>query len=160
MEVNNQRKVRAACDVCHGMKMKCSGGDPCIGCAKSKQVCLYSEPNRLGRPKGSKNRKTQQWNQRRGSISDSVNGERIFDNNMPAERIAGSAGAIISSMEGTLAELLNENNLSNATEGGFIPMPEKSWDEAGGLFDKLGSDIGSLYDDFATPVMATVRNPT
>ncbi|OGE49792.1 hypothetical protein PENARI_c019G02950 [Penicillium arizonense] len=34
-------------------------------------------------------------------------------------------------------------------------MPEKSWDEAGGLFDKLGSDIGSLYDDFATPVMAT-----
>ncbi|KAJ5412814.1 hypothetical protein N7465_005119 [Penicillium sp. CMV-2018d] len=162
MEVNNQRKVRAACDVCHGMKMKCSGGDPCIGCAKSKQVCLYSEPNRLGRPKGSKNRKTQQWNQRRGSIGEaersrtnSVNRERVFDDNMPAERIARSAGEIISSTEDMLAEFLNENNLPNSSEGGFLPMPEKSWDEAGLLFDKLGSDIGFRYDDFTTPVMPT-----
>ncbi|KAJ5529217.1 hypothetical protein N7527_002610 [Penicillium freii] len=54
-----------------------------------------------------------------------------------------------------LAEFLNENNLPNASEGGFLPMPEKSWDEAGLLSDKLGSDIGFRYDDFTTPVMPT-----
>lgn len=60
MEQSNSRKVRSACDICHALKMKCSGGDPCTGCARSKQPCIYSEPNRLGRPKGSKNKKAQQ----------------------------------------------------------------------------------------------------
>jgi hypothetical protein len=152
------------------MKMKCSGGDPCVGCAKSNQVCLYSEPNRLGRPKGSKNRKAQQWNQRKGSITEtersrtnSVNGERVFEDNMSAESITRGDGAIDSSVEDVLAEFLNQSSLPIANQDDFPSTSEKSWDETGSLFDRLGSDLGFRCDEFATPAtsaMPTVCNPT
>lgn len=49
VEVN---KHKAACDQCSTSKVKCPGGDtPC-------QPCHYSLPGRIGKPPGSKNRKT------------------------------------------------------------------------------------------------------
>lgn len=53
-----RRKFRSACDICHQGKIKCSGGNPCEGCHKLGIVCRYSVSNRIGRPKGVKNRKT------------------------------------------------------------------------------------------------------
>ncbi|RAK80822.1 uncharacterized protein BO72DRAFT_524784 [Aspergillus fijiensis CBS 313.89] len=38
------------------MKMKCSGGRPCMTCTRYRHTCIYSAPNRIGRPKGSKNK--------------------------------------------------------------------------------------------------------
>lgn len=49
-------RLRAACDVCHLAKSKCSRGMPCAECAQSGAQCSYSPPSQLGRPKGSRNK--------------------------------------------------------------------------------------------------------
>ncbi|KAL9623134.1 MAG: hypothetical protein Q9160_002648, partial [Pyrenula sp. 1 TL-2023] len=50
-------RLRSACDSCHQAKTKCSGGSKCLSCAVSQIPCTYSPGNRLGRPKGSKNKR-------------------------------------------------------------------------------------------------------
>ncbi|KAI0970336.1 hypothetical protein F4678DRAFT_136886 [Xylaria arbuscula] len=50
-------RLRSACDVCHQMKVRCSGTLPCDTCAEAGQTCLYSISNRLGRPPGAKNKR-------------------------------------------------------------------------------------------------------
>ena len=57
-ETGKQKKLRTACDICHQAKMKCSGGSPCNGCRDSGYECFYSVSNRIGRPKGTKNKRT------------------------------------------------------------------------------------------------------
>lgn len=52
------KKLRTACDICHQAKMKCSGGTPCQGCQGSGYECIYSVSKRIGRPKGTKNKRT------------------------------------------------------------------------------------------------------
>lgn len=52
------KKLRTACDICHQAKMKCSGGTPCQGCRSSDHACIYSVSKRIGRPKGTKNKRT------------------------------------------------------------------------------------------------------
>ena len=52
------KKLRTACDICHQAKMKCSGGNPCQGCRSSDHECVYSVSKRIGRPKGTKNKRT------------------------------------------------------------------------------------------------------
>ncbi|KAI0896170.1 hypothetical protein F4806DRAFT_466445 [Annulohypoxylon nitens] len=50
-------RLRSACDSCHQAKIRCSGGNPCLTCLVSQTNCSYSPSNRLGRPKGSKNKR-------------------------------------------------------------------------------------------------------
>ncbi|KAK0707077.1 hypothetical protein B0T26DRAFT_609555, partial [Lasiosphaeria miniovina] len=50
--------VRSACNACHQFKIRCSGGEPCQPCRDSMFLCTYSPGRRLGRPKGSKNKRT------------------------------------------------------------------------------------------------------
>ncbi|KAI1390568.1 uncharacterized protein F4822DRAFT_426415 [Hypoxylon trugodes] len=50
-------RLRSACDSCHQAKIRCSGGNPCLTCLVSRGQCSYSPGNRLGRPKGSKNKR-------------------------------------------------------------------------------------------------------
>ncbi|KFA46872.1 hypothetical protein S40293_11549 [Stachybotrys chartarum IBT 40293] len=45
------KRLRLACDSCHGAKIRCSGGQPCKKCHNSYMA-------RLGKPKGSRNKKT------------------------------------------------------------------------------------------------------
>lgn len=51
-------RLRNACDLCHQLKRKCSGEMPCENCSlsNSSDLCLYRPANRLGRPRGSRNR--------------------------------------------------------------------------------------------------------
>lgn len=53
-------RLRTACDACHNAKTKCSGGTPCSNCRASRDQCVYSVGTQLGRPRGSKNRRTLQ----------------------------------------------------------------------------------------------------
>ena len=52
------KKLRSACDACHQGKVRCSGGNPCEMCQGLEAECVYSVSNRIGRPKGTKNKKT------------------------------------------------------------------------------------------------------
>lgn len=53
-----QAKLRSACDACHEAKVRCTGGRPCVHCKNHQQNCHYSFAARIGKPKGSRNRKT------------------------------------------------------------------------------------------------------
>ena len=52
------RKLRSACDLCHQTKVRCSGDTPCQTCENLDMECVYSVSNRVGRPRGIKNKKT------------------------------------------------------------------------------------------------------
>ncbi|KAI8633677.1 hypothetical protein F5Y19DRAFT_489127 [Xylariaceae sp. FL1651] len=58
MPTTKASRVRSACDACHQSKTRCSRGTPCVACYISQSSCSYSASARLGRPKGSKNRRT------------------------------------------------------------------------------------------------------
>lgn len=84
------KKLRSTCDLCHQGKIKCSGGNPCTACERSDVRCHYSVSNRIGRPKGVKNKKTlemvgrqsevtQAANQQRGEASTSGGSQRFED---------------------------------------------------------------------------------
>ncbi|KAJ5328942.1 hypothetical protein N7452_009332 [Penicillium brevicompactum] len=47
--------LRTACDCCHAAKIRCSGGAPCTRCARE---CHYSQKAKIGKPRGSLNKKT------------------------------------------------------------------------------------------------------
>jgi hypothetical protein len=51
-------KLRSACDACHQAKVRCTGGVSCLHCRNHNQECHYSYAARIGKPKGSRNRKT------------------------------------------------------------------------------------------------------
>lgn len=55
------RKRRAACDQCHAAKVKCPGReDPCQRCAQAALPCHYSFTARMGKPPGSRNKRTRE----------------------------------------------------------------------------------------------------
>ena len=59
MRAAQPKKHKSACDQCNASKVKCPGGGvPCERCADSSQPCHYSLARRIGKPLGSKNRKT------------------------------------------------------------------------------------------------------
>ena len=50
-------RLRSSCDSCHRSKIKCTGSNPCSACLSSQSTCTYSRGSKLGRPKGSKNKR-------------------------------------------------------------------------------------------------------
>ena len=59
MRDSQPQKHKTACDQCNASKVKCPGGGlPCKRCADTSQPCHYSLARRIGKPPGSKNRKT------------------------------------------------------------------------------------------------------
>ena len=55
------KKYKAACDQCHNSKVKCPGQSPtCKRCADVALPCQYSLAARVGKPPGSKNKKTRE----------------------------------------------------------------------------------------------------
>ncbi|KAI4150580.1 MAG: hypothetical protein LQ341_001073 [Variospora aurantia] len=53
------KRYKAACDRCHSSKVKCpGGGPPCERCADGSYPCTYSLTARIGKPPGSRNKKT------------------------------------------------------------------------------------------------------
>ena len=71
-------RLRSACDACHQSKTKCSGGVTCVTCAMSNGQCTYSMGNRLGRPKGSKNKRILlQENRKNGWSETGDGGDRV-----------------------------------------------------------------------------------
>lgn len=58
MMPGTSHKLRSACDTCSRTKVRCSGGVPCIGCSNSGSPCFYSLSGRLGRPRGTKSKRT------------------------------------------------------------------------------------------------------
>ena len=85
---SSTRKYKAACDQCHNSKVKCSGGDPpCKRCADAKLRCHYSLAARIGKPPGSKNRKTLE-RLKYSAESHSKNEPAATNNQIPTDRFS------------------------------------------------------------------------
>ncbi|KAK4172023.1 hypothetical protein QBC36DRAFT_248437 [Triangularia setosa] len=52
------KRLRLACDACHSSKVRCSSENPCARCRDCNLECQYSYMGKLGKPKGSRNKKT------------------------------------------------------------------------------------------------------
>lgn len=52
------KRYRSACDMCHQTKIKCTGGPQCDECIKLGVTCRFSTSDRIGRPKGARNKST------------------------------------------------------------------------------------------------------
>lgn len=62
-------RYKAACDRCHSSKVKCpGGGPPCERCADGSYSCTYSLTARIGKPPGSRNKKTLERFHRAGQV--------------------------------------------------------------------------------------------
>jgi hypothetical protein len=59
-------RLRSSCDNCHRSKIKCTGSTPCSACFGSQSTCTYSRGSRLGRPKGSKNKRNSSHSEKDG----------------------------------------------------------------------------------------------
>ncbi|KAK1146870.1 hypothetical protein N8T08_002194 [Aspergillus melleus] len=154
MDGTPHKKVRSACDACHGLKMKCSGGEPCTGCGRSGQTCIYSEPNRLGRPKGSKNKKI--------SSPDKSKSDRNRTNTIETATAVGTrSGETVTAMsseqhislaDGTFSppgvekwnDLVEENFLTDLDDGFLINISTSdfSWEQPSDIFDRLETETG------------------
>ncbi len=137
------KKLRTACDVCHQAKMKCSGGTPCAGCRDSGYECCYSVSNRIGRPKGTKNKRTlDRMSQKRSGASDNSD--------------SGQASPV--QAQTSMASLTNctGNNLASMDKSSFESVLATGLDGASSFpgseaFGPLSDDLSSWYDfgDFA-----------
>ena len=170
MDDLTHRRVRSACDSCHTLKMKCSGGYPCTGCDKSKQTCIYSEPNRLGRPKGSKNKKTQHHS-RSPKISDDGKQSterdrtRLSNENRTMQQSTASSniplrdvGLLPSAQHLDCGNFL-EHDLTDASTSGYFgttSISDISSEQQNNLFDGLEADMGLGTHGSSTPFIPFV----
>ncbi|KAL4813837.1 hypothetical protein BDW67DRAFT_187263 [Aspergillus spinulosporus] len=72
------KRLRRACNACHRMKLRCSGTKPCARCQDTGNECVYAFVAKLGKPRGSRNKKTierERERQRQASAAVSEQGE-------------------------------------------------------------------------------------
>jgi hypothetical protein len=89
---NPPKKLRSACNACHEVKLKCLGGQPCSRCRNKQIECVYKHAARIGKPKGSRNKKTlerlKQAQAQAGSEQAELNTSGVSDTIQVAETCA------------------------------------------------------------------------
>lgn len=150
--------------------MKCSGGKPCSGCARSGQPCIYSEPNRLGRPKGSKNKKAPGVDK---SKSDRSRNETVETAAVEGARPNGTAPSVSLDQHLFLGEgicspqaiegwndLVEESLWTDLDENGFLSNmspSDFSWEQPSDVFGSLEAEIGTRGYEPDPSVFSLVR---
>ncbi|KUJ11560.1 uncharacterized protein LY89DRAFT_227318 [Mollisia scopiformis] len=137
------KKLRHACNSCHRAKVKCSRGTPCAGCAASGDRCVYSESNRAGRPRGTKNKRTLDlMNANAASNSSERSRSRTPSDPQPPMSSAMNSGmstpALMSGMPTPNISPEMVNNLS------FLDSRDAFWTFGG---------PGTGFDDFPTDAL-------
>ena len=128
------KKLRTACDVCHQAKMKCSGGTPCAGCRDSGYECCYSVSNRIGRPKGTKNKRTlDRMSRKRSGASDKSNSGQAS----PVQ--AQTSMASLTSCTGNNLASMDKFSIESVIASSF-PGSE--------VFDPLSDDMAAPWYDY------------
>ena len=137
------KKLRTACDVCHHAKMKCSGGTPCAGCRDSGYPCSYSVSNRIGRPKGTKNKRTlDRMSRKRSGASDKS------DSGQASPVQAQTSMASLTNGTGNNLASMDKSSIESVLAAGLDDASSFPGSEA---FGPLSDDLAPWYDfgDFA-----------
>ena len=149
------KKLRTACDVCHQAKMKCSGGTPCAGCRDSGYECCYSVSNRIGRPKGTKNKRTlDRMSRKRSGASDKS------DSGQASPVQAQTSMASLTNCTGNNLASMDKSSIESILATGLDGASSFPGSEAFGPFS---DDLSSWYDfgDFtAASPFAQQSSPT
>ncbi|KAL2056735.1 hypothetical protein ABVK25_003129 [Lepraria finkii] len=159
------KKLRTACDVCHQTKMKCSGGTPCAGCRDSGYQCRYSVSNRIGRPKGTKNKRTlDRMSRNKSGGSDQGEPEQSWSGqpqpltaslNKPVDNSITPLGK--TSIDSILGTSMNgSNSLSGTDAFGPFSHDSNSWYDFGDLagtspFTQQPSSTGGFMNEEPRP---------
>jgi Zn(2)-Cys(6) binuclear cluster domain-containing protein len=127
-------KLRSACDACHQAKVKCSRGASCLHCRIHNQECRYSYTARIGKPKGSRNRKTLA-----GSKCTSSNSGCYPQPTTPCREVSAEMG---SEKEMASTSTIPEANtdmkpLSIDTALGSDKLSDSDWPEGGDSFSEF-----------------------
>lgn len=113
--MSRPKKLRTACDICHQAKMKCSGGNPCSGCGDSGYECLYSVSNRIGRPKGTKNKRTLERMSRTQSDTEPDQASNQAQDTFVSAQDPGMLSGLMTSSRATgMASVPRNNGLSES----------------------------------------------
>ena len=132
------KKLRTACDVCHQAKMKCSGGTPCAGCRDSGYACCYSVSNRIGRPKGTKNKRTlDRMSRKRSGASDKS------DSGQASPVQAQTSMASLANCTGNNLASMDKSSIESVLAAGLDDASSFPGSEA---FGPLSDDLAPWYD--------------
>uniref|UniRef100_A0A093VKS2 Filamentous growth regulator 27 n=1 Tax=Talaromyces marneffei PM1 TaxID=1077442 RepID=A0A093VKS2_TALMA len=103
-------KLRAACDNCHRAKVRCSGQLPCQGCLNTGALCFFSLSDQLGRPKGTKNRSSEESRKRSntGTSKAAAAAKRANNNKRPGP-LSNNKDSSISCQPATTATTASAN---------------------------------------------------
>ncbi len=119
------KKLRTACDICHQAKMKCSGGNPCSGCGDSGYECSYSVSNRIGRPKGTKNKRTlERMSRTQGDTEPDHASNQAQDTRVSAQDPGMLSGFMTPSRATGMASVPRSNGLSESAFGSNFSYPQ------------------------------------
>lgn len=112
-------KLRAACDNCHRGKVRCSGQLPCQGCLNTGTLCFFSLSDRLGRPKGTKNRSSEEVRKQSNTSKAAAAARRA---NNTKGRTSNNKDSLTTGLPATVATLssnispdMNDNDLNGSS---------------------------------------------
>ena len=143
------KKLRTACDVCHQAKMKCSGGTPCAGCRDSGYGCSYSVSNRIGRPKGTKNKRTlDRMSRKRSGASDKSDSGQAspVQAQTSMASLTNRTGNNLASMDKSSVESVLAAGLDEASSFHGSGLDEASSFPGSEAFGPLSDDLASWYE--------------
>ena len=150
-EPNKHKKLRTACDICHQAKMKCSGGTPCNGCRDSGYECSYSVSNRIGRPKGTKNKRTLERMSR--NQSENEREQKARNNSTTDQSLGIQPGSIAFDNDMRMGSNVSDSMPFDSMFGtnGSYSMPSSN------TFEPFSDNFNSWYDFGDMSSMSTLN---
>ncbi|KAE8153687.1 hypothetical protein BDV25DRAFT_148951 [Aspergillus avenaceus] len=123
------KRLRRACNLCHRMKLRCSGTSPCSRCHDAGSDCVYSFAAKIGKPKGSRNKKTIARIQHqsttgleRATVSPPLNPVRPLGPDLDGQGMTGSMLSPVTSLSDHTM-FLNPELDSESQSAGIHQMP-------------------------------------
>lgn len=129
---SSSKRYRSACDRCHSSKVKCpGGGPPCERCGDGSLTCTYSLSARIGKPPGSRNKKTLERLQHTGNAHQEKDGGAtdfdralaVQENNVDVS-ISSPSQASRTPMTQSMSPIFDGSYCSGSSRSSPPPLPE------------------------------------
>ncbi|KAJ9620676.1 hypothetical protein H2204_012231 [Knufia peltigerae] len=137
------KRLRQACDACHGAKTKCCGSSPCTRCQRSGSTCVYSQSNRAGRPKGTRNKKSSDNTKADHGRSESNGSSRT---SLSKSYSSSSSGSSINAHTNSYPDPRNISVPSNQLNASSYQFPEPSSSSLSSFASGLSSPLTPHLD--------------
>ncbi|KAL6252460.1 hypothetical protein RBB50_000179 [Rhinocladiella similis] len=135
------KRLRQACDACHGAKTKCCGSSPCTRCQRSGSTCVYSQSNRAGRPKGTRNKKSSD-----NTKADHIRSESNGSSQTPLSKSSSGSGGSNHVHSNSYSDPRSISRPSNQLNASSYQFPEPSSSSLSSLTSAISSPLTPHLD--------------